>query len=343
MNPSPFHLQAHVEALYANQPRRLAFNATTPAEFAVWQQALRAQVLDLLGIAGRKLPEVARAERLQAVDRGDYIEEKYALDVGESVAAPIYLLTPKTKPPYKPILAFHGHDPSVQNILGNYPDEDTARANQAMQNDYAQVLARAGYLVCAVEQRGFGERVSNLLREPPFVPSSCTHLAFHYMLEGRSLLGERVWDGMVTLTWLQSRKDVVPGVIGCTGLSGGGTTTLWLSALDERITVSVPACYFCSFKHSILGVRHCECNYVPHMLEYAEMGDLAALIAPRPLRLIAGEHDPIFPIEGGRQQFETVRRAYDLLGAEDRCSLAVHDGEHRYDHAFSQEWFSRWL
>jgi hypothetical protein len=73
------------------------------------------------------------------------------------------------------------------------------------------------------------------------------------------------------------------------------------------------------------------------------MGDLAALIAPRPVRFVNGERDRIFPIAGARQQYETVQRAYELLGVGDRCSLAVHPGEHRYDHALSHEWFARWL
>jgi hypothetical protein len=131
--------------------------------------------------------------------------------------------------------------------------------------------------------------------------------------------------------------------MGCCGHSGGGTTALWLSALDDRITVCVPSCYFCSFKHSILGMHHCECNYVPGILQYAEMGDLAALVAPRPLRIIAGERDPIFPIEGVREQYETVQRAYQLLDAAERCSLAVHPGEHSHHHGNTREWFARWL
>jgi hypothetical protein len=342
---SPFALQPHVDDLYAHAPRRLAFRAGSRAEFGAWQQALRAQVLALLGIAGRAVPVTIRAERVQAVDQGAYVEEKYALDVGEGVAAPVYALVPKADPPYRPVLVFHGHDPSVQYVLGHYPDERTAQERRALDNNYARALAEAGYLVCAVEQRGFGERTSDQIavNEEEHWHSSCRHLSFEYMLQGRTLLGERVWDGMCALSFVQGRDDVLPGVMGCTGHSGGGTTTLWLSALDDRVTVAVPSCYFCSFKRSILGMQHCECNYVPDILQYAEMGDLAALIAPRPFRAIAGEHDPIYPIAGGREQFATVQRAYDLLGAADRCSLAVHPGAHAHNHALTLEWFARWL
>ena len=339
---SSFHLQNHVNALYAQQPRLLAFQAQTAAAFAAWKQALQATLRELLGIAGRTLPPSVKAERLHSVDCGDYVEEQYALDVGEGVRAPIYLLIPKSTPPYKPVLVFHGHDASPYYFLGHYPDEAVAQEQLAHDNNYAQAVAQAGYLVCAVIQRGFGERTTDQLTGDGY-HSSCRHLAFEYLMQGRTLLGERCWDGMVALTYLQSRQDVVQGVMGCTGNSGGGTTCLFLSALDERITVSVPTCYFCSFKRSILGMVHCECNYVPRILEYTEMGDLAALIAPRPLRLVNGEYDPIYPVQGAREQFATVQQAYALLNASDRCSLAIHPGAHEYNHALSHQWLSRWL
>ncbi|MBN1562620.1 MAG: hypothetical protein JXA10_02195, partial [Anaerolineae bacterium] len=323
---NPFHLQSHLDHLYVTKPHQLAFRAETLDEFNIWQQTLRATVREILGIAGRVLPVSVEPELLQTIARDGYREEKYALDIGaslgERVIAPMYVLVPNTPPPYKPVMVFHGHNPSVQYILGNYPNDEIAADRRAVDNNYAQALAQAGYLVCAVEQRGFGERVSDQVidNKGEGFASTCRQLSFDYLMQGKVMIGERVWDGMVAMTYIQSRPDVVSGAMGVTGNSGGGTTTLWLSALDERVTVMVPSCYFCSFKHSILGMRHCECNYVPRILDYAEMGDLAALFAPRPFRVIAGELDHIFPLEGVRQQFETVQRAYDLHGAGDRCS-----------------------
>ncbi len=342
MEKTHFELQRHVDDLYRNSTRKSAFQAKTAAEVAVWRDELRGKIRECLGIDGRVLADAPQAEHIETLDRGDYREEKWALDVGEGVLAPMYLLIPKTPPPYKAILTFPGHGVGIQPILGNYPDEQTAQINMARDENYAQALAQAGYLVCAVEQRGFGERVSDQVTAEGH-PTSCRHLSFEYLLEGRTLLGERCRDGMVALTYLLKRNDVIKESLGCCGHSGGGTTALWLSALDERIATCVVSCYFCSFKHSILAMQHCECNYVPGILEYAEMGDLGALIAPRPFRAINGEHDPIYPIEGTRQQFPTVQHVYDLLGAGECCSLAVHPGEHRFDHALSLEWFERWL
>jgi hypothetical protein len=331
-----FNLQSHLGALLAKQ---LPPPPTT-AQFAAWQTALRSKLAQLLGLANRPSVSV-KAVQLSALDCGSYVEEKYSLDVGEGVQAPMYLLVPKVEPPHTPILAFHRHDPSVQYILGHYPDEATAAHNHNSHNNYAQALAQAGYLICAVEQRGMGERLTAQMGEAT-VPRSCRHLAFSYMLQGRTLLGERCWDGMCAINYLQTRVDVRPGVLGCTGHSGGGTTTLFLAAIEERITAAVVSGYFCSFLASILSMRHCECNYVPGILQLGEMGDIAALIAPRPLCFVNGRHDPIFPLQGTIEQFETVKRAYEVNGRAEACQLAIHSGEHAYHLPSSRSWLDRW-
>ncbi|MEO8604154.1 MAG: acetylxylan esterase, partial [bacterium] len=66
---------------------------------------------------------------------------------------------------------------------------------------------------------------------------------------------------------------------------------------DPRISVTVLSGAFSSFRSSIMSTIHCDCNYIPGILQYAEMADIAALIAPRPLLIEAGTVDPIFPVE----------------------------------------------
>jgi hypothetical protein len=338
MPDTSFGLQPHLDWLHMNQPRRMRLEATTFAEFETWQTALRGEVVKLLGLANRPGVPVS-VRHLNQVDRELYTEEKLSLDVGEGVETPIYLLIPNQPPPYKAVLAFHGHDPSVQYILGNYPDATSERENLNAENNYAQALAQAGYLVCAVEQRGMGERLTKQLNSE----RSCRHLAFDYMLHGRTLLGERCWDGICAINYLTIRPDVIAGRIGCTGHSGGGCTALWLAAIEPRITTTVVSGYFSSFKDSILGMQHCECNYVPSILEWAEMGELAALVAPRPLRLVNGQADTIFPVEAAKGQYETVERAYALCETPEACSLVVHAGGHVYRHGTALGWFNRFL
>lgn len=103
---------------------------------------------------------------------------------------------------------------------------------------------------------------------------------------------------MPLITW--RLPDVIPEQMGGTGHSGGGCTALWLSLLDERITAVVVSGYFNAFKDSIVAMPHCECNYVPGLLSLGEMGDWAALMAPRPFCIVHGQQDAIFPIEAAQ-------------------------------------------
>jgi hypothetical protein len=88
---------------------------------------------------------------------------------------------------------------------------------------------------------------------------------------------------------------------------------------------------------------HCECNYVPHLLELAEIGDIASLIAPRPFCAINGEKDEIYPVAYAREQFEILRRAYHLHKMSHACQLSVHAGGHAYHNQVSQDWFAKWM
>src|SRR4029078_967353 len=97
--------------------------------------------------------------------------------------------------------------------------------------------------------------------------------------------------------------QVDPARIGIMGISGGGTTTLFTAALEDRIKAIVISGNLNSFRDSILAIRHCECNYVPGILQVAEMGDIACSLAPRPLLVESGTEDLIFPIETTKAVF----------------------------------------
>lgn len=338
-DPNPFELQSHLDWQYEQKSSRFSLCAASKVEFENWRVSFKKEISKITGIAGRERRE-SEIEILQTVDARHYTKQLAAMKVGKDEIIPVYLLVPKREPPFQSILVFHGHDPSAEYCMGEVPDAKTRDQNLGLNNNYAHVLAEAGYLVCVVEQRGLGNRVTHQISNE--TQRSCRHLAFSYLMLGKTLLGERILDGMSVLSYLTSRPDVT-GHPGCTGHSAGGTTALWLAALDERISVVVVSGYFCSFKESILEMNHCECNYVPGMLTLGEMGDLAALIAPRPFRIIHGEQDLIFPVQFARSEFETVARAYQINERQDAADLFIHSEGHMYHNRAACEWFDKWL
>lgn len=335
-----FHLQAHLDNHYQTNQGKFKFAAKNQNELESWQQRFREELTQILGIANRPLPEKPQVEAISVVDKGHYSEEKYVLHV-DDVLVPLYLLVPKSAPPHKAILAFHGHGMGVHLILGNYASEEIRATNIALDENFAQRLAEDNYLVCAIEQRGFGERITEQVTEGK--NNSCRHLAFEYMMQGMTLMGERVRDGIASINYLLNREDIILDKLGCTGHSGGAATALFLSALDTRITVSVISGYFCDYKQSILGMAHCECNYVPNLLSLGDISDIAALIAPRPLRIVNGKQDPIFPLSGVEKPYQMLEQAYTIAGTSNACSLSLHQGGHQYNYKSSIEWFQQWL
>jgi hypothetical protein len=149
-------------------------------------------------------------------------------------------------------------------------------------------------------------------------------------LVGQSMIGWRVWDVMRTLDYLATRAELDHARMGCMGISGGGTVTLFSAALDSRIGAAFVSGYLNTFRDSIGSLAHCIDNYVPGILNWAEMSDIAGLIAPRPLFVESGERDNIFPIAASVESFNEVRQIYSVFGALDRTEQEVFPGEHSF-------------
>ncbi|HPD30144.1 MAG TPA: alpha/beta hydrolase family protein [Phycisphaerae bacterium] len=324
--------QQHTSDLFKNTPRRHAFRAHTLDEFRQWQSSFRQRLRELLGIAAmeREVPFEHRAEQVERVAKDGYTQEKWYLWTEPGVPLPIWVLIPE-KPaagPHPLVLTPHGHN--VPEIYLGVADGDADRKSIAEgQRDIAVQAVREGYLCIHPTARGFGETMRPEDRKSRKVHSCRTGL-MHAILFGRTMIGYRVWDISRIIDWATRRFEIDSRRIAITGNSGGGTTSLFAPACDQRISVAVPSCYFCTFEASIGSIHHCECNYVPGLLREGEMYDVAGLIAPRWFRAIAGKDDAIFPIAAVHEAFHRLRNIYRVAQAEDHCSLYVGDGPHRY-------------
>jgi dienelactone hydrolase len=201
-------------------------------------------------------------------------------------------------------------------------------------------------MVFAPVLRGFAERMEDTPLSDtarPLWSSSCRVLAVNAMLLGKSLLGLRIWDVMRLVDYIRTRPEAPGAAIGCVGFSGGGTVALFSAALDQRISCTVVNSYFNTFRDSIMAIEHCLCNYLPGILKYAEMADIAGLIAPRPLLVVSGAHDPIFPAAATARALAALRPVYELLGAPERLDADIFAGGHQWNGAKTYDWLGRWL
>lgn len=313
--------------------RIFAFRAQSQEEAGAWQRAFRPKLRRLLGldaIAARG-PAPMTARMVDSEKLADHVREEWRLETEPGFELPFYLLKPLQQTgPLPVVITPHGHGKAgKKTYVGIYESKAERQQGEEGQRDIALQAVRAGYLAIAPDMRGFaGLRRSEEIEED--ANNSCRHLQMHAYLFGRTLIGERVWDVQRLIDWAQERDDVDPQGVVVTGNSGGGTVTLFTGAVDQRVRVTIPGSYFCTFEHSIGSIRHCECNYVPGILQAGEMYDVAGLIAPRPFLAVAGVEDSIFPIAAVRESYARLQSVYGTFGAADWCRLSVGEGGHRY-------------
>ncbi len=212
-----------------------------------------------------------------------YIVENIAIESfpGFYITGNLYRpLQPKEKNPA--ILSPHGHAPDKR-----------LKADVQIR---CAVLARMGAIVFAYDMVGRGESLQVTHKMP-------------------IALLLQTWNSKRVLEYLLSRDDVDPERIGMTGGSGGGTQTFMLTAIDERITVSVPVVQVSAH---FFGGCICESGMPVHRSGHHQTNnvEIAALCAPRPLLLISNGAD--WTRNTPRIEYPYIQKVYALYDAEHR-------------------------
>jgi dienelactone hydrolase len=321
---------AYTVTRYAAAPRRLRFQARTRNDAESWQKTLRAKVVELIG-GFPTAREPLRPMTLETRKFPAYSREKIVFDSGPGISVLAYLLIPqKTRQPTPVMICVPGHGRGVDDIVG-IDDRGNDRTDKAgYQHDFALQVVEAGMAALAIEPMGFGCRRDPINARMSLARKACDPAAGGALLLGQTMVAWRVWDIMRTLDYLATRPELDPKRVGCMGISGGGTVTVFSAALDERIRVALVSGYLNTFRDSIGSLAHCIDNYVPGILNWAEMHDIAGLIAPRPLFVESGEKDNIFPIRASIESFNEVKKIYTVFGAADRVEQEVFPEEHLF-------------
>jgi dienelactone hydrolase len=297
----------------------LAFNASR--DLTAWQGELRARLRSILKIPDAWDPGVRWSSTR------DSQTEQYTMDRVEFVAepgevVPGYLLRPKgIKPPLPVMICLQGHSPGMHISIGRGKTEREMASIRGGRDIAIQAVAH-GWAALAIEQRAFGERAVSGV--------SCGDVALRKLLKGRPLTGQRVFDVMRAVDFIATQPDLDAKRIACMGNSAGGTVSFYAACVDERIRLAVVSCSFGTFEATWLYRRHCACGYLPGLLEVADMPDLAGLIAPRHLILVAGKKDEIARFDGVEAGYRQTRRAFEQAGCPDRVVLLAAEGGHQF-------------
>lgn len=296
-----------------------------------WQQSLRAKLRELLGLNNMPaLKPDLNPHTLwqQQTDLGVIEKIAFTSEPGADVTA--YLCTPNTprREPVPVFICLQGHSTGMHVSIARQRDDETQQLQVEGDRDFALGCMRRGIAALCIEQRSFGQRREQV--QEKISPQGCHDAAMHALALGRTLVGERVFDVDRGIDFLEQRGDFDMDKLGVMGNSGGGTVTTYSAAVLDRVKLAMPSCANSTFADSIMKIYHCADNYIPSILQYAEMGDILGLFAPRPLVVVAGKEDAIFPIAGVQKALTAAGSVYSAAEAKSNCQLVIGNGGHRF-------------
>ena len=299
-------------------------------DFEAWRAEVGAKLKELIGDLPERVPINVRVEWTK--ENEEFKEYRFVYDSELDTSVPAHLLVPhKAKKPCPVVICLQGHSTGMHISLARPIYENDIDSISGGDRDFALQIVKEGYAALVIEQRAFGERISErTLYRNPHYRTTCHLPSMAAILLGRTMVGERTWDISRAIDAMEEFPEIDVERVACMGNSGGGTATYYAACLDERIKIAMPSCAVCTYRDSIIDLHHCVCNYVPNIARYFDMGDLAVMIAPKKLVVVCGENDPIFPLFGVKETFDIIKTLYTACSMPDSCSLVIGKGGHRF-------------
>ncbi len=280
------------------------------AEWQIRRAALRQQILSAAGLLPMPSRNPLHAATVHQVTVGDVVIETILLETlpGYFLAGNLY--RPAQEGGKRPaVLSPHGH--WRRGRLENIPSYSVPALGLN--------LARQGYIVFAHDMVGYQDT-----RQTPH-----DFGGWREQLWSFNPLGLQLWNSMRALDYLESRRDVDPARLAVTGASGGGTQTILLAAVDERVRVDAPVNMVSAYAQ---GADPCE--EAPNLRLDTFNVEIAAMMAPRPMLLVSSTGD--WTSHTPAEEFPEIQRIYALYGAAENVRNQHFNANHNYNAASRQ-------
>ena len=303
---TPEQGRAALEAVSRQFPDRASWSA--------YAQHVRQRVQE-----GANLAPWPRRTPLNPVIRNRRVYDGYSVENVVFESVPGYFVTgnlyrPLTGAgPHPAVLSTHGHTWTPVTKPELWATHGRFQANVQIR---CGALARMGAVVLSIDMFAFGDSIPIFGQEAHRQPFALTI---------------QIWNAIRAVDFLASLDEVDPQRIAVTGESGGGTQAFFLTALDDRIALSVPAVMVSAYWFGC----SCEGGLPVHRSadHFASNPVIAALAAPRPMLLISDGKD--WTAHTPEVEFPFLRSIYRYFGAEDHVAN-VHLPEEGHDYGPSK-------
>lgn len=274
-------------------------------EWEARKQALREQILLSAGLAPMPAKTPLNAQIFGRLDRDGYSIEKVLIET-----LPGYYLGGNL---YRPESS-NGKHPGILIAHGHW--EYGRLENQELNSTPKQgiTMAQQGYVVFAYDMAGYNDTI-----QTPHEFGGQREQLWSF-----GPFGLQLWNSIRALDFLLSLDGVDADRVGITGASGGGTQTMMLTAVDDRIRFSAPVNMV-----SAIMQGGCICENAPFLRRGTNNVEIAAMAAPRPMILISGPQD--WTKNVAQEEYPAIRKLYELYGKPGNVANAVVNAPHNYN------------
>jgi len=334
-----FSISEWAEKMASVVKPQMGFSGDNYKKYIEWRKKFAHKFRELLG----RFPQEVSLDPAIVLRRefSDCVVEKVIYDTERFMSVPAWVCYPRNKKRGEKlpvVICCHGHG-DKSSMVG------LDRRGKPVDEDYGKKmgirLAREGFLTISPDWRCFGERREAPERDPAPL-DLCNMGNLLTQVFGYNLLTLDIWDGLRTIEYLASRSDTDMSRLGCAGCSFGGTITMFLTAMTEKIKAACISGYLSpTAKSFIWGI--CGSQILPGLLEWGDRAEIAGLICPRPLLIQIGKYDSTFPSFYALKEFRRLKKIYESAGAKDRLELDFFEGTHEINYPPILKWFNKWL
>ncbi len=204
--------------------------------------------------------------------------------------------------------------PAILKPHGHWPYGRLENESLASNPTFGINLARQGYVVFAWDMVGYNDTI-----QTPHTFGNPTEQLWSF-----GPLGLQLWNSIRALDFVSSLDDVDPSRIGMAGASGGGTQTILLAAVDDRLRYAAP-----SNMVSFIMQGGDGCENTPGLRLGTNNVEIAAMFAPKPMLLMAATGD--WTRNTLQEEFPAIREIYQLYGKPENVEAFLLDAPHNFN------------
>lgn len=335
-----------------------AWGNTATKNFDIWRTEAQKVLMECM----QNLPPAPKEYNISVVAterRGNYEARKIRFNLSEWYCVPAYLLVPDGDGPFPAIVMLHDHGAHFsigkekmvrpfgvsEKVLADAEDWAIRCYDGQYAGDY---FAQHGYVVLSIDALFWGERG----RQEGVNYDGQQALASNFLQMGASWGAFINIDDVRSAEFLASLPMVDKEKVGCLGFSMGAYRSWMLSALTDCIKASASVCWMNTTEHLMTLTNNqnkggsAYSMLIPNLRRYLDYPHTASIACPKPTLFFNGTQDKLFPIDGVKDAYQTMRAVWKSQNVDERLVTKIWEEKHFFNKEMQKEtleFFDRWF